>query len=128
MGPGPFTVFAPPNAAFTALDTATPGTIAALLADAARLTDVLTFHVASGRVLSTDLHSGMRITTVEGKVLTVRIRSSDNRVTIIGPKQRGVRQARAHVAQADVMASNGVIHVIDAVLVPPPLSAGGGGH
>jgi uncharacterized surface protein with fasciclin (FAS1) repeats len=127
-GPGPFTVFAPPNTAFAALDTANPGTIAALLADAARLSDVLTFHVASGQVLSTDLHSGMHITTVEGKVLTVRIRSTDNSVTIVGPRQRGVRQARAHVTQADVMASNGVIHVIDAVLVPPPLSTGGGGH
>ncbi len=111
-GPGPFTVFAPSNEAFAALGQAT---VSALLADHARLVDVLTYHVVSGEVLSSDLSSGMRVATVEGQQLLVRIKGGT--VTIVGGS------SRARVVQADVQASNGVAHVIDAVLLPP--SAGG---
>lgn len=106
-GPGPFTVFAPSNAAFAALGQAT---VSALLADHSRLVDVLTYHVVSGEVLSADLSSGMRLQTVEGQELRVRIKGG--RVTILGGN------SRASVVQADVQASNGVAHVIDAVLLP----------
>lgn len=103
-GEGPFTVFAPTDDAFAALP---DGTIDSLLADpSGALTDVLLYHVVSGKALSTDLSDGMTIETVGGGMLTVSI--SDGKVMIND----------AMVVTADVMASNGVIHVIDAVLVP----------
>ena len=113
-GPGPFTVFAPTNDAFAALG---QDTVNALLADHDRLVDILTYHVVSGEVLSTDLSSGMRVDTVEGGQLVVRIKGGT--VTIVGGS------SRARVVQADVQASNGVAHVIDTVLLPP---AAAGGH
>jgi len=106
-GPGPFTVFAPSNDAFAALGQAA---VSALLADHDQLVDVLTYHVVSGEVLAADLSSGMRIETVEGQNLRVRIKGGT--VTLVG----GTSSAR--VVQADVQASNGVAHVIDAVLLP----------
>ena len=80
------------------------------------LVDVLTYHVVAGSVLSTDLSSGMRVETVEGGELRVRIKGGN--VNIIGGR------SNARVVQADVQASNGVAHVIDTVLLP----RGGGGH
>ena len=104
-GEGPLTVFAPTDDAFvTALD-ALGITAEELLADTETLTSILTYHVVSGEVLSTDLSDGMTAATVNGAEITVDL--SD-----------GVKINDANVVSADVAASNGVIHVIDAVLLP----------
>lgn len=104
-GAGPFTVFAPTDAAFAALPA---GTVEDLLKpeNKAKLTAVLTYHVVAGKVMSTDLKDGMKAPTVEGADVTIDL---DN-----GPT---VNEAR--VVTADVVADNGVIHVIDKVLLPP---------
>ncbi|MCB0607977.1 MAG: fasciclin domain-containing protein [Lewinella sp.] len=108
-GDGPFTVFAPTDAAFDALPA---GTIDALLADPqGALTDILTYHVASGQVLSTDLSDGQVIPTLNGKNVTVTINAD------------GVFINNAKVTVADIQADNGVVHVIDAVLIPMDVAA-----
>jgi uncharacterized surface protein with fasciclin (FAS1) repeats len=103
-GPGPFTLFAPTNAAFDALPA---GVLDGLLADPDALADVLLYHVTSGRVLSTDLSNGQVVNTLlTGETLTITITGATVEVNA------------ATVTQADLLASNGAIHVIDAVLVP----------
>mgnify|MGYP001421037579 CR=1 FL=1 len=102
-GEGPFTVFAPTDAAFDAL---AEGMLDAVLADMDLLTAILTHHVASGSVLSTDLLNQMMIMTLNGTELMVSI--DDN----------GVMIDNAMVIVSDIMADNGVVHVIDAVLIP----------
>ena len=105
-GEGPFTVFAPTDAAFAAVP---KETLDALLADPkGALTDVLTYHVAAGKVMASDLSDGMMIDTVNGAQLEVKI--NDDGTVMIGD---------ATVTTADIETSNGVIHVIDKVLVPP---------
>ena len=101
-GDGPFTVFAPTDDAFAALP---EGTVEGLLADPDALTAVLTYHVVSGKAVAADVTSLDSVTTLQGGSLSV---SSAN----------GVKVGGASVVAADVMASNGVIHVIDAVLIP----------
>ena len=104
---GPFTVFAPTDAAFELIPA---DVMSSLLMDPmGSLTYVLTHHVHSGNVLSTDLTDGMMVPTVAGTDLTVSI--TDQGVFIDG----------AAVSQADIVADNGVIHVIDAVMVPSDL-------
>jgi uncharacterized surface protein with fasciclin (FAS1) repeats len=103
-GAGPFTVFAPTDAAFAALPA---GTIDALLANIPALTDILTYHVAAGNVLSSNLSNGQSITTLQGQPVTVSINAN------------GVFINNAKVTVADIVADNGVVHVIDAVLLPP---------
>lgn len=100
-GPGPFTVFAPTDAAFAKVPKAQ---LDALLADKAKLTKVLTYHVVPGAVMAKDVKPGM-VKTVEGSELTL---ATSGGVTVDGAK----------VVAADVKASNGVIHAIDAVLMP----------
>jgi uncharacterized surface protein with fasciclin (FAS1) repeats len=104
-GKGPFTVFAPTDAAFAALP---KGTVDDLLkpANKAKLTKILTYHVVPGSMLSTSLKSG-DVKSVEGASLKVAV--SGGKVTVGG----------ANVVKADIKASNGVIHVIDKVLMPP---------
>ncbi len=102
-GEGPLTVFAPTDEAFAALP---EGTVEGLLADTEALTSVLTYHVVPGAVMSTDLSDGMTATTVNGADITVTI-------------GEGVMVNDANVVTADIEASNGVIHVIDAVILPP---------
>ena len=102
-GPGPFTVFAPTDEAFAALPA---GTVEALLADPEALAKILTYHVIAGQVLSTDLTNGMTATTVNGADVTIMT-------------EGGVMVNDATVTTADIMASNGVIHVIDKVIMPP---------
>ncbi|OZC02826.1 fasciclin domain-containing protein [Rubricoccus marinus] len=104
-GPGPFTVFAPPNSAFAALPA---GTVDNLLKaeNKAQLTAVLTYHVVPGRLSAADLRDGQMLTTVNGAQLQVR--KMDGKVMVGG----------ATVTQANVYASNGVAHVIDKVLLP----------
>jgi uncharacterized surface protein with fasciclin (FAS1) repeats len=100
-GEGPFTVFAPTDDAFAKLPA---GTVEGLLKPGARdqLTAILTYHVVPGRVLSTDLLGASSAKTLEGRPLSIGLRVGD-----------------ANVVKADILCSNGVIHVIDAVLLPP---------
>lgn len=105
QGKGPFTVFAPTDAAFAALP---KGTVENLLKpeNKAQLTKILTYHVVPGSVVSTSLKSG-DVKSVEGSSLKVGVNAG--KVTVSG----------ANVVKADIKASNGVIHVIDKVLMPP---------
>ncbi len=101
-GEGPFTVFAPTDEAFAALP---EGTLEALLEDIDTLTAILTYHVVPGAIMSGDLEDGMTAETVNGESITIGVGET---VTVDD----------ANVIQADIEASNGVIHVIDAVILP----------
>ena len=109
-GTGPFTVFAPTNTAFANLLTELGVTKAALLADTALLTKVLTYHVVAGRVLKADVPLNTPIKTVQGDTLTVGS-------TLAITDQRG---RTSNITGTDVLTSNGVIHVIDKVILPKP--------
>ena len=101
-GDGPFTVFAPTDDAFKKI----PGDqLAALLEDKAALTKVLTYHVVPGKVMAADVVKLDSAATVEGQ--SIKISSSD-----------GVKVDNANVVKTDIAASNGVIHVIDEVIMP----------
>ena len=104
-GPGPFTVFAPTDATFAALPA---GTVEDLLKpeNKDKLVAILTYHVVPGKVMSTDLTEGMMAKTVNGADVTITLDG--------GPKVNG-----AAISTADIEATNGVIHVIDAVILPP---------
>jgi uncharacterized surface protein with fasciclin (FAS1) repeats len=106
QGDGPFTVFAPTNAAFEALP---EGVLEMLLKpeNKDKLTAVLTYHVVPAEVMSGDLEDGMKAGTVEGSEATISINYGD------------VMVDNANVVMADIDASNGVVHVIDAVILPP---------
>lgn len=105
QGDGPFTVFAPTNQAFAALP---EGTVESLLLEENRdqLIKILTYHVVSGKVMSGDLSDGMMAETVEGSQIEVSISGY------------GVEIDNASVLQADIEASNGVVHLIDTVIMP----------
>ena len=107
---GPFTVFAPTNAAFDKLPT---GTVASLLTPEMKptLTKILTYHVVPGRLTAADLKDGQVLTTVQGEQLTVMKNAS-------GVMIKDAKGGMAKVAIADAMSSNGVTHVIDTVLMP----------
>ncbi|MBK9036872.1 MAG: fasciclin domain-containing protein [Myxococcales bacterium] len=109
-GPGPFTVFAPTDAAFAALLTELGVTKEALLADTALLTRVLTYHVVAAQVLEAQVPVNMAITTVETGTFTV---DGDLRIT-------DGRDRVANIVGTDVFATNGVIHVLDRVILPAP--------
>ena len=102
-GEGPFTIFAPTDEAFDALP---DGTVEGLLEDTDQLTSILTYHVVPSAAVSADLSDGQEIETVNGEMLTVSIEGDS---VMIGD---------ATVTTADIEASNGVIHVIDSVLMP----------
>lgn len=101
-GKGPFTVFAPTDEAFKKLPA---GALDALIKDTAKLKAVLSYHVVKGHVLAKDVKPG-EMMTVQGTPLVASISSS------------GVNVNGARVEQADIVATNGVIHVIDAVIMP----------
>jgi len=103
-GAGPFTVLAPTDDAFAKLP---PGTVDALLKDPAKLKDILLYHVISGKDMAADVMKLKMAPTVEGK--NVRIKVEGDTVMINNAK----------VVKADIVCSNGVIHVIDTVLMPP---------
>jgi uncharacterized surface protein with fasciclin (FAS1) repeats len=106
---GPFTVFAPTEAAFAALP---DGTIEALLADpTGDLANILLFHVVPGKVMAADLSDGLVATTALGVPVTFKISDS------------GAMVENANIVAADIEAANGVIHVIDAVILPPSSEA-----
>jgi uncharacterized surface protein with fasciclin (FAS1) repeats len=102
-GSGPYTVFAPSDEAFDRLP---PGTLQTLLADKAKLTEVLTYHVVPGRLMAADAAKLSSAKTVLGR--SVRITTLGEDVTI----------DNANVVKSDIAATNGVIHVIDAVILP----------
>jgi uncharacterized surface protein with fasciclin (FAS1) repeats len=105
QGDGPFTVFAPTNEAFAALP---DGTLESLLMEENRdqLVKILTYHVVPGKVMSGDLSDGMEAGTVEGSNIEISI------------SDYGVSVNDASVVTADIEATNGVIHVIDSVILP----------
>jgi uncharacterized surface protein with fasciclin (FAS1) repeats len=111
-GPGPYTVFAPTNAAFAKLPAGTVDTLL-LPANKQQLADILTYHVVSGEVMAADVKPGS-VTTVNGAPFTVTVEGSD---VIITDGQGN----KAKVVTTDIVASNGVIHVIDTVLLPPKM-------
>jgi len=100
-GKGPFTVFAPTDEAFAKISKAD---LDALLKDKAKLTSILTYHVVSGKVMAADVKAG-KVKTVQGSELTI---STTN----------GVKVDNANVVKTDITADNGVIHVIDSVVMP----------
>jgi uncharacterized surface protein with fasciclin (FAS1) repeats len=103
-GNGPFTVFAPTNEAFAKIP---PAQLQAILADRALLTKILTYHVVPDRVLSKDLKKRQSVDTVEG-----------NAVEIV-KKKKGAFIEDARITQTDLKGRNGVVHVIDTVILPP---------
>ena len=103
-GAGPFTVFAPTNEAFAKLPAAL---LMGLLKNPAALDAILEYHVVAGKALSSDLHDGETIKTLNGKSVDVHIQGGKVSIN------------NAAVTQANILASNGVVHVIDTVLIPP---------
>jgi uncharacterized surface protein with fasciclin (FAS1) repeats len=101
-GDGPFTVFAPTDEAFAKLPA---GTVESLLNDKEKLAQILTYHVVPGKVMSSEVTTGA-VPTVQGQSLNVVVESGQVKVN------------EAQVVKADVLASNGVIHVIDTVVLP----------
>lgn len=108
-GDGPFTVFAPTNDAFAALP---EGTLESLLKpeNKDQLVKILTYHVVAGEVKSTDLRNGMKAKTVQGSEVNIKI------------SDKGAMINDAKVTTADIMADNGVVHVIDRVILPPAVN------
>lgn len=108
QGDGPFTVFAPTNEAFEKLP---EGVVEMLLKpeNKDKLVAVLTYHVVAGKVMSTDLRNNMKATTVNGAMATIKLANGKAMVD------------NATVAAADIKASNGVVHVIDTVILPPEI-------
>jgi uncharacterized surface protein with fasciclin (FAS1) repeats len=104
MGDGPFTVFAPTDEAFAALP---EGTLESLLADPEALKQILLYHVVSGSVLAADVVGLDTATSVEGSEIDITV---DGDMVMVN---------QANVVATDIIASNGVIHVIDAVILPP---------
>ena len=104
QGAGPFTVFAPTDAAFASIQKDVDGLLKP--ENKAKLTKVLTYHVVSGKMMAANLKDGQELTTVEGGKLMVSIK---NGKVMVGD---------ANVTKADVAASNGVVHVIDKVMMP----------
>ena len=102
-GEGPFTVFAPTDAAFAKVPT---DTLNALLADKAALANVLTYHVVAGKVMAADVVKLSSAETVQGQAVSIEVK--DGKVYVNG----------AQVVTTDIKASNGVVHVIDAVILP----------
>ena len=109
-GEGPFTVFAPNNATFIALMNALDLSVSDLLS-IPDLKSILLYHVVSGKIMAADIGSGAQPATLQGA--TIDVVASNSGVTVNG----------ANVVGADVVTSNGVIHVIDAVILPPATSA-----
>ena len=115
-GEGPFTVFAPTDAAFKALEKAKPGTIATLLKPENKemLKSILLYHVVKGKVMAADvmkLPKKAMVETLNGAKISVKV---GKKGVVLNPKTN-----KANVVKTDIAASNGVIHVIDAVILPP---------
>jgi uncharacterized surface protein with fasciclin (FAS1) repeats len=105
-GPGPFTVFAPTDAAFAKLPA---GTLDSVLQNKERLTSILTYHVVSGKYMASDVKKLKSVETVQGGSVKVEVHHLFH---------RGVKVDEAQVIHPDIECTNGVIHVIDSVLMP----------
>jgi uncharacterized surface protein with fasciclin (FAS1) repeats len=105
-GPGPFTVFAPTDAAFAKLPA---GTLDSVLQNKDQLTAILTYHVVSGKYMASDVKKLKSVTTVQGGSVKVEVHHLFH---------RGVKIDDAQVIHPDIECTNGVIHVIDSVLIP----------
>jgi uncharacterized surface protein with fasciclin (FAS1) repeats len=112
-GPGPFTVFAPTDEAFSKLP---KGTVEALLKDIPKLKAILTYHVVQGKYMSSQVmellkqNKEVKVNTVQGAPITLSLK---------GTMRKTLHVNDAQVIKADIEASNGVIHVIDKVILPP---------
>lgn len=104
LNTGNFTVFAPSDAAFFNI---APEDYKALQENSTEMKSILTYHVVEGKMMLKDLKDGQELTTVQGEKLTIKV-GSDKVVTVNGAK----------ITEADITASNGVIHIIDTVLMP----------
>merc|ERR1711871_1202919 len=111
---GPLTVLAPNNGAFAALDAAKPGTVASLLKNRAKLSKILQYHVVRGNIESFELSTGQKIQTLEKEVVRVTGSGSHIHTLRLNDKTR--------VVEPDLPASNGVVHGIDHVLMPPSIA------
>ncbi len=107
-GPGPFTVFAPTNAAFDKIPAAT---LTALLADKAALAKILTYHVLGSKVLKAGIPLGAAITTVQGGTIRIDVVGADVVIT-------DAKGGKSKIVTTDILATNGVVHVIDTVIMP----------
>jgi uncharacterized surface protein with fasciclin (FAS1) repeats len=105
-GPGPFTVFAPTDAAFSKLPA---GTLESVLEDKQKLAKILTYHVVSGKYMASDVKKLKSVATLQGELVTVEVHRLFH---------RGVKIDDAQVIHPDIECTNGVIHVIDSVLMP----------
>lgn len=105
-GPGAFTVFAPTDAAFAKVPS---GVLDSVLKDKAQLTRLLTYHVVSGKYMASDVKKLKTITTVQGQPLKIELHRLFH---------RGVKVDDAQIIHPDIECTNGVIHVIDSVLMP----------
>jgi len=105
-GPGPFTVFAPTDAAFAKLDS---GVLDSVLKDKAQLTRILTYHVVSGKYMANDVKKLKTVATVQGQPVKIELHHLFH---------RGVKIDNAQIIHPDIECTNGVIHVIDSVLMP----------
>lgn len=106
-GTGPFTVFAPTDAAFAKIDATV---LSDLVADKPNLTKVLTFHVVSGKYMAADVVGMTELTSVEGSDLVIDVSGSTVKIDV------------AEITITDIECSNGVIHVIDTVMIPPTVT------
>lgn len=104
QGAGPFTVFAPTDEAFAKLPA---GTVEALLKDPAALKQILLYHVVAGKVMAADAVKLTEAKTVQGSLAKISVMGGTAMID------------KAHIVKTDIVASNGVIHVIDAVILPP---------
>lgn len=122
-GTGPFTVFAPTNKAFEKIP---KETLDKVLADKAKLTSILTYHVVAGKVMAKEVEKMTEAKTVEGTKLTIGSMSEVDVEEVDTPDvsvvemegHTGITVNKANITKADIECSNGVIHVIDTVLMP----------
>jgi uncharacterized surface protein with fasciclin (FAS1) repeats len=109
-GPGPFTVFAPTNAAFDKIPTDTLGALL-LPSGKADLTKILTYHVVPGKVLKADIPLGTPIATLQGGTITIAVEGGNVVIT-------DAKGGKSMITATDIVATNGVVHVIDTVIMP----------
>lgn len=109
-GPGPFTVFAPTNAAFAKIP---PATLSALVGATppTTLTSILTYHVLAKKVLKADIPLGTAIATVQGGTITINVVGTDVIIT-------DAKGGKSKITSTDIQATNGVVHLIDTVIMP----------
>ena len=124
QGEGPFTVFAPTNEAFSALP---EGKLDELLMseNKEKLAGILKYHVVSGKVYASDLSDGQMVTTLEGNEIRITVKSSTDEMSSEEGEYTKVKVNNAKVVESDLTASNGIIHIIDGVVMPSDIEVMG---